>query len=141
MTLNSYAQSWFQSQIKAPHDVSTELPVIMLQLVLRDSNGILVAYVEAEQIIGIAPAELDRFLDKLDLTKKEFFMKDDTKYEILQWEKQIESYAETLIFSGSRLIDIHQNEYLLVLSIRHDSFTSHPGDTLRVFYTITRPAS
>ena len=141
MTLNSYAQSWFQSQIKAPHDVSTELPVIMLQLVLRDSNGILVTYVEAEQIIGIAPAELDRFLDKLNLTKNEFFMKDDTKYEILQWEKEIESYAETLIFSGSRLIDIHHNEYLLVLSIRHDSFTGHPGDTLRVFYTITRPAS
>ena len=55
MTFYSYAQS--QPQMIEP-EKATELPEVMLQLVLRDSNGILIAYVEAEQIIGIAPLEL-----------------------------------------------------------------------------------
>jgi len=140
MTLYSYAQSVSNPDLIVP-DKDSQLPVIMLQLVLRDSNGILISYVEAEQITGMDGPALHRFLDNLNLPNKEFFIKDDTKYEILQWEKAHEKYDETLIFSGSRLIDIYQNEYLQVLSIRHDSFTSHPGDTLRVFYTIIRPAS
>jgi len=57
------------------------LPEVMCQLELRDSNGVLLTYIEAEQIIGIDPPRLAVFLDNQNQTNKEFFIKDDKKYE------------------------------------------------------------
>jgi len=120
---------------------TTKLPVIMLQGVLRDSNGILVAYVEAEQIIGISPLELNRFLDNQNQTRKEFFIKDDQKYEIQQWEMNPEKFSEKLAYSSSAPKDIFQNEFLVIIQMRHDSYQTQPGDTMRLFWTIIRPVS
>ena len=113
----------------------------MLQGVLRDSNGILVAYIEAEQIIGFSPLELDRFLDNQNQTRKEFFIKDDQKYEIQQWEMSSEAFSEKLAYSSSAPKDIFQNEFLVIFQVRHDSYQTQPGDTMRNFWTIIRPVS
>jgi len=123
-------------------DKNIELPKVMLQLELRDSNGILISYAEGEQILGIAPFELNRYLDKIQKkTGKEFFMKNDIKYESQQWESRSSPYTDKLAFSTTRLLETYQNEFLPVLDIRHDSFQTQPGDTLRIFWTIIRPAS
>jgi len=117
------------------------LPKVMLQLELRDSNGGLIAYIEADQIIGISPFELNRFLDNLNHTRKEFLIKDDKKYESQQWEVNTETFARELAYSGTRLMDMYQNEIIPLLIIRHDSFQTQPGDTLRIFWTVIRPVS
>jgi len=122
-------------------DKNTKLPVIMLQGVLRDSNGILVAYIEADQIIAISPLELNRFLDNLNQTHKEFFIKDDQKYESQQWETNTETYHEKLTYSSSAPRDIYQNEFVTILQMRHDSYQTQPGDTMRIFWTMIRPVS
>ena len=122
-------------------DKNTKLPVIMLQGVLRDSNGILVAYIEAEQIIGISPLELNRFLDNLNQTRKEFFIKDDQKYESQQWEIIGDTFTIKSAFSSTRLLDTYQNEYVTLLQMRHDSYQSQPDDKNRIFWTIIRPVS
>ena len=132
--------SYSYAQVIVPEE-DTELPKVMLQLELRDSNGILVAYVEAEQIIGIRPLDLTRFLDNLNQSRKEFFIKDDKKYEIHQWEKANETYNEKLALSTTGLLDIYQNEFVKLVDVRHDSFQAQPGDTLRIWWTIIRPAS
>ncbi len=120
----------------------TTLPLqVMVQMELKDSNGNFLAYVEAEQIIGIHPLNLNKFLDNLNDTRKEFFIKDDKKYEIQQWESRSDRYASKLAYSGTTLLNIYQNEYQYLLLIRHDSFQTQPGDIIRLFWTIIRPAS
>jgi len=113
----------------------------MLQLELRDSNGGLVAYIETDQIIGYAPLELKRWLDAQNQTRKEFFIKDDKKYESQKWEITGDAYSEKLAYSLTRLIDVYQNELVTLLQMRHDSFQTLPGDTVRIYWTIIRPAS
>jgi len=122
-------------------DRNTKLPEVMLQLELRDSNGGLIAYIESEQIIGISPLELNRFLDNQNQTRKEFLVIDDKKYESQQWEIRGDAYVEQLAYSGTRLLDIYQNEFETLLFMRHDSFQTQPGDTVRIFWTVIRPAS
>ena len=122
-------------------DKNTELPEVLLQLELRDSNGSFISYTEAEQIIGISSLELNRFLDNQNQTRKEFFIKDDKKYEIHQWEQRSDKIKEKTAYAASVLVDIYQNEYVQLLQIRHDSLQTQPGDTLRAFWTIVRPAS
>jgi len=119
----------------------TNLPEILLQLEQRDSNGNLLAYIESEHITGIAPLELNRFLDNLNNTRKEFFIKDNIKYEKQQWEKATETFHKRHAWSAFQLLDIYQNEFVSLLVVRHDSFQSEPSDIIRVFWTIIRPVS
>jgi len=117
------------------------LPEVMLQLILRDSNGNLLAYVEADQILSISPVELNRFLDNQNQTRKEFFIKDDKKYESQTWEVRGETINRQHVYSQTRLGDIYQNEFITLLLVRHDSFQTQIDDTVRIFWTVVRPAS
>jgi len=139
--ITSYSYGFLYHTDLLTPDEKTKLPQVMLQLELRDSNGGLIAYIEADQIIGIAPPELNRFLDNLNNTSKEFFIKDDKKYESQQWEVNTETFGIELAYSGTRLMDIYQNDIIPLLIIRHDSFQTQPGDTLRLFWTVTRSVS
>ena len=118
-----------------------KLPEVLLQLELRDSNGSLITYLEAEQIIAIDPLALNRFLDNQNQTNKEFFIKDDKKYEIQQWQQINDRYDRKHAFSGIWLLDIYQNEFTVLLQMRFDSYQSLPGDFARIFWTIIRPVS
>jgi len=125
---------------------TTVLPEVMLQLELRDSKGNLLTYVESEQIIGISPLELNRYLDKQNQTSaefliREFFIKDDKNYESQQWEIAGVTFDRKHAYSATRLLDVHQNEFVTLLLIRHDSYQTQPGDTLRIFWTVIRPVS
>ena len=134
MTSYSYAQN-------TPDDENTELPEVLLQILLRDSNGGLVAYIETERFLLVNPLELNIFLDNQNQTLKEFFIKDDKKYESQQWEIFGDAYDVKLAYSGTKLMDIYQNEFVTLLFMRHDSFQTQPGDTVRLYWTVVRPAS
>jgi len=120
-----------------------QLPEVMLQMELRDSNGSLVAYIETEQIIGISPLELNKFLDIRNQSTTEFFIKDDKKYEFQQFKTTTTSgtFDEKIAYSSSRLLLPVQEEVLTLLQMRHDSYQTQPGDTIKNFWTIIRPAS
>ncbi len=120
---------------------ATELPEVMIQLVVRDSNGYFLAYMESEQIIGLDPLELNRFLDNQNETRKEFLIKDDKKYESQQWEVTNNVFDQRLAYSITRLLDVYENEFVPLLTMRHESYQTQPGDTLRMFWTVIRPAS
>jgi len=119
---------------KIEHDV-------MLQLELRDSDGALVAYIETDQVLGISPPQLNRFLDSQDQSRKDFFVKNDTKYETQRWEITGDKYNDKLAYSLTRLIDPYQDRLLTLVQMRHDSFQTNPGDTVRIYWTVIRPAS
>jgi len=136
MTSYSYAQ---YTSVK--ENATLQLPEVMLQLELRDSNGGLLTYIETDQILVISPLELNSFLDNLNGTRKEFFIKDDKKYESQQWEIKGVTFDKRHAWSATRLIDVIENTFVTLLQIRHDSYQTQPGDTVRIFWTVIRPVS
>ena len=120
-------------------DSHTKVPEVMLQLELRDSDGNFITYVEAKQIILIYPSELNEFLDNQNY--KEFLIKDGKAYEIIQWQGQTEKFDKKHAYSQFDLWIPEQNEFKSVLTVRHNSYQTQPGDTLTVYWTIIRPAS
>ena len=134
MTSYSYAQ-WIVV------NSTTVLPEVLLQLELRDSNGFLITYLESDQVIAISPLELNNFLDNQNNTRKEFFIKDDKKFETQQWEQRPDRFDRKNAYSETRLIAVVENEFTNLLDVRYDSFQSQPGDVLRIFWTVTRPVS
>ena len=134
MTSYSYAQN-------TPDDENTELPEVLLQILLRDSNGSLVAYIETVRFLLINPLELNIFLDNQNQTRKEFFIKDDKKYESQKWETKHDEFSVQRTFSSTILKDVYQNEFVLVAQMLYDSYQTQPGDTARFFWTVVRPVS
>ena len=119
-----------------PH---TKVPEVMLQLELRDSDENFITYIEAKQIILIFPLELNEFLDNQGHHK--FLIKDGKVYEVIQWQGQTEKFDKKHAYSQFDLWMPEQNEFKSVLTVRHNSYQTQPGDTLTVYWTIIRPAS
>jgi len=78
-------------------DSHSKVPEVMLQLELRDSDGNFLTYIEAKQIIVIYPLKLNEFLDKQN--HKEFLIKDDKTYEIIQWQGKTEKFGKQHAYS------------------------------------------
>jgi len=122
-------------------DKNVKLPEAMLQIEVRDSNGSLIAYIETERIGEIYPVALNIFLDYQNETHKEFFIKDNKKYERQQFETARETRDGKFAYSSSTLQTEIQNELLPLLRMSYDSYQTQPGDTVRNFWTIIRPVS
>ncbi len=112
---------------------------IMLQLELRDSDGNLITYIEAEQIIGVNPLGLNEFLDNQKY--KKFLIKDGKAYEAIQWQGPTEIFSRKHAFSGFDLWIPDQNGFKNVLTMRHNTYQTQLGDILTVYWTVVRPAS
>jgi len=120
-------------------DLNTKLPEVMLQLELRDSDGNFITYIEAVQIIVIYPLELNEFLDNQN--NKEFLIKDDKAYEKIQWQARTEKFTKQHAWSQFNLYSYVQDKVIPVLTVRHNSYQSQPGDIIKVYWTIVRPVS
>ena len=120
-------------------DSHTKVPEVMLQLELRDSDGNFLTYIEAKQIIVIYPLELNEFLDKQNY--KEFLIKDDKPYELIQWQGRTETFNKQHAWSQFDLWAPGENEFKRVLTVRHNTYQTQPGDTVTVYWTIIRPVS
>jgi len=120
-------------------DSYSKVPEVLLQLELRDSDGNLITYIEAEQIIGINLLEFNEFLDNQKY--KKFLIKDGKAYEAIQWQGPTEIFSRKHAFSGFDLWIPDQNGFKHVMTMRHNSYQTQLGDILTVYWTVIRPAS
>jgi len=120
-------------------DSHSKVPEVMLQLELRDSDGNFLTYIEAKQIIVIYPLELNEFLD--NKSYKEFLIKDDKPYEVIQWQGRTETFNKQHAWSQFDLWAYQQDEFKIVLTVRHNTYQTQPDDTVTVYWTIIRPVS
>jgi len=107
------------------------LPIIQLQLILRDSDGNLVAYIEPTTLYISSVPLTHEFLDTKIGTE---FTKDGKTFE------QIE-YSDTFTFSDDvRQMATYQQGYsgVAILIFRHDGYLASPGDVLEVNWKIIR---
>ena len=127
----------YQEQTKQPFDTN-EIEVF-LQLVLRNKEGQLLAYIETEEKRGIRPWYLDRYLDKV--TDNKIITKDGKRYELIQFEKY-EPPAQKSKYSMAMYVLMGPGapgKNAALLWMNHDAYQVEPGDKLKVYYTIYRP--
>ena len=120
-------------------DSNTKVPEVMLQLVLRDSDGNFLTYIEGKQIITFYPLELNEFLDNQNY--KKFLVKDGITYEIIQWQAPTETFTGPATYSQFTLWELDNEQFKIALTIRHNSYQTQPGDTITVYWTVIRPAN
>ncbi len=128
----------YQKKTKQPFDIN-EVEVL-LQLVLRNKEGQLLAYIETEEKIGIRPWFLDNYLNKVTDNNK-IVTKDGKRYELIQFEKY-EPPARKSKYSMAMYVLFGPGppgENVPILWMNHDAYQIEPGDKLKVYYTFLRP--
>jgi len=122
---DSYAQ-----RNPAPQE-DPSLPLISLQLQLRDSEGRLITYIEPSTLYIRNVSWVHEYLDTKE--NKTIIEKDGQLFEQIQ-------YTSKAKFSSTKQIAtygmVHRDTFVLLF--RHDGFITSPGDTLDVYWKIIR---
>jgi len=127
------------SQLVPPQQVE-DLPKALVQIILRNSEGQLVAYIEGTKILRINPSLLNQYLDTLP--NKETIIIEGKNYELFQWEQGTENIDKTHSMALYVLKVLPTNgQYRSALSINHNAYQVEAGDTIEIFYTIMMPVS
>ena len=132
MIASSYGQYMWVNE-------NTEIPEVLLQLQIRNSEGELVSYIEANKIVAINPSLLDEFLE--NQTYKKIIVKDEKAFEVIQWQGKTETFDKRYVYSLFILWVTVGNEYESAIEVLHNSYQSEPGDTATVYWTVIRPAN
>lgn len=126
LTGNSFAQSDQKSST-----------FIFAQTLIRNSDGQLVAYLEANKISIPNSALLNSYLDKQ--SPQQTFMMAGKSYDIihLEFPKKINGYA---VMSKTAFGIVEDNKQIMMAYSDHDGFPVVSGDTITLIWTIVRPS-
>ncbi len=108
------------------------LKEVSLQYMVRNTDGVLVAYFEPTLMYIIDLALVHEHLDLQE--NKSIIVRDGQSYELIQYEERgiISEYGQyasyDMRFNGKS-----------VLAMRHDGYLGEPGDSYNVIWTIVRP--
>ncbi|MGI0082466.1 MAG: hypothetical protein ACREAG_04095 [Nitrosopumilaceae archaeon] len=126
--LDTYAQS--------SESVNTTF-FIFVQTQVRNSDGQLVAYLEANKIAIIQPEKLDKFLDSKPIISIIASGKQDFELIQVDVEKQVE---ESDVISKTVLGTMENDIPVLLAVSDHDGYPIASGDTVTSIWTVIRPA-
>ena len=121
---NSYAQSFEQ----------TRSIFIFVQTQIRNSDGHLVAYLEANKVFISEPDLLNRYLDT---QSPQTFERAGQSYELIQLDVQKE-ITEPDVISKTTLATVVDDKPILTVYSDHDGYPIVPGDTVTSIWTIIR---
>jgi len=121
---NSYAQR------QAAPSEHPSLPLVSLQLQLRNSEGQLVTYIEPTTMFIRNITWVHEFLDTKD---KEIIEINGEKFEVIQYEGKA-SFSNTRQIAGYGMV--YKGTHVILF--RLDGFIATPGDTLDISWKIIR---
>lgn len=129
---------WFDVRERVGKGVK-EKTEVLLQLVLRDKNGNLLAYVETTEKLRLRPAFFYTFL--MEQGNKNYVMIDNKPFEVIHWPGN-ESPARKSHYSMAMYVLIHKvpdfgRQNLVVMN--HEAYQVQPGDRLEVYWTAYLP--
>jgi hypothetical protein len=126
---------------KIPRDraeIMENPPDVLLQLVLRDSDGNLLAYTETKEIMAMRPLYLMAYLD--DITNKKIIIKEGKQLELIQFERPeptVQHRHTTAMYVLMAWVD-QEDKVLPLMWMNHEAFQVDPGDTMKVYWTFIR---
>lgn len=129
---------WYDSKERRSKGLMEEFE-ILLQLVLRDKDGNLLAYVETTEKIRVRPSSLNWFM--MQQPNKNYVMIDNEPFEVIHWRTnespaRKSHYAMAMYVLISKVPDLGK---LNLVVMNHEAYQVEPGDRLKVYWTAYLP--
>lgn len=116
-------------------------PFIFVQTTVRNSDGIIIVYLESTKFTNLNLPALKSFLDyEASRGNDPIITIDDQKYQVIRRAQSMTLDSETLQAS-TILSDNVNGTSTLLARFAHDGYTTVPGDTSESIWTFVRPIS
>jgi len=113
---------------------------IFVQSTLRNSDGVLVAYLESSKLIYLNEPELESFLDFEAYVDDPIITIDEQNYQVIR-----RVHSQSLGYDGLVASIVLSNSVdgksTVLARFTHDGYPVTPGDTLESMWTFVRPVS
>ena len=110
---------------------------IFAQTVVRNSDGQLIAYLEANKVFVPNSDLLNRHLDKQ--SPQQTFVEEGQRYDLIHLEFT-EKISRNHVISKTAFGIVADDKQIMMAYSDHDGFPVVPGDTLTSIWTIIRPS-
>ncbi len=129
---------WYDSKERRANGLMEEFE-ILLQLVLRDKDGNLLAYLETTEKIRVRPSSLNWFMMQQPNTN--YVMIDNEPFEVIHWRTnespaRKSHYAMAMYIHISKVPDLGK---INLVVMNHEAYQVEPGDRLKVYWTAYLP--
>ena len=114
---------------------------VFVQSTVRNSDGILVLYLESTRFSYIGIPQLNSFLDfESSGGNDPIITIDDKHYQVIQ-RVQSQSFDSEELISTTLLSDSIDGKSIFLVQFPHDGFSVMPGDSMETMWTFVRPVS
>jgi len=126
--------------ISHAYSQSLDVPLILVQTTLRDSDGNLIAHLESIKFTHVNVPALNSFLDyeasradTIDL----IFEVGDKKFQLMKRDITI-TIDKEIVVASTLLFDNREDNHILLIRFAHDGYPAIPGDQLTSVWTFYR---
>ena len=113
---------------------------IFVQSTVRNSDGILITYLESTKFTTINITALESFLDFETSSNDPIVIIDANEFQVIR-RAQSHSFNSEELVASTNLFDILDGNPILLARFTHDGYSVIPGDTLTSIWTFVRPIS
>ena len=115
-----------------------ETPYIFVQIVHKDSDGNLLAYLQSDRVTDANLTEINEMLEhESERGVDPIYQKDGNTFQVITRENTL-YFDSPLMYASTSLIQDVNDEQNIILRLPHDGFRVLPGDSIKVIWIFTK---
>ena len=115
-----------------------ETPYIFVQIIHKDSDGNLLAYLQSDRVTDANLTEINEMLEHESARGIDpIYQKDGNTFQVITRENTL-YFDSPLMYASTSLIQDVNDEQNIILRLPHDGFRVLPGDSIKVIWIFTK---
>jgi hypothetical protein len=118
--------------------VFAETPYIFVQIIHKDSDGNLLAYLQSDRVTDANLTEINEMLEhESERGVDPIYQKDGNTFQVITRENTL-YFDSPLMYASTSLIQDVNDEQNIILRLPHDGFRVLSGDTIKIIWIFSR---
>ena len=115
-----------------------ETPYIFVQIIHKDSDGNLLAYLQSDRVTDANLTEINEMLEHESARGIDpIYQKDGNTFQVITRENTL-YFDSPLMYASTSLIQDVNDEQNIILRLPHDGFRVLPGDSIKVIWIFAK---
>lgn len=115
-----------------------DVPYVFVQIIHKDSDGNLLAYLQSDRVTDVNLTALNNMLDHESTRKQDpTYQKDGNTFQVITRENTL-TFDSPLMHASTRLVTDVNDEPSVILRLPHDGLRVLPGDTIKTIWIFAR---
>ena len=115
-----------------------DVPYVFVQIIHKDSDGNLLAYLQSDRVTDVNLTALNDMLDYESTRKQDpIWERGGNFFQVITRENNL-NFDSSLMYASTRLVTDVNDEQVMILRLPHDGFRVLPGDTIKAIFIFAR---